>query len=46
MPRRDDIEKILIIGSGPVVIGQAVELNNSATQACRAVGEEGYNVVL
>jgi carbamoyl-phosphate synthase large subunit len=46
MPRRDDIEKILIIGSGPIVIGQAAEFDYSGTQACRALRDEGYNVVL
>ncbi|MXW76486.1 MAG: carbamoyl-phosphate synthase large subunit [Acidimicrobiaceae bacterium] len=46
MPRRDDIESILIIGSGPIVIGQACEFDYSGTQACRALKEEGYRVVL
>src|SRR5665647_2429632 len=46
MPRRDDIEKILIIGSGPIVIGQACEFDYSGTQACKALKEEGYRVVL
>jgi carbamoyl-phosphate synthase large subunit len=46
MPRRDDIEKILIIGSGPIVIGQACEFDYSGTQACKALREEGYQVVL
>jgi carbamoyl-phosphate synthase large subunit len=46
MPRRDDIEKILIIGSGPIVIGQAAEFDYSGTQACRALRDEGYRVVL
>ncbi|MEX1010998.1 MAG: carbamoyl-phosphate synthase large subunit [Balneolaceae bacterium] len=46
MPRRDDIKKILIIGSGPIVIGQACEFDYSGTQACRSLKEEGYEVVL
>ena len=46
MPRRDDLEKILIIGSGPIVIGQACEFDYSGTQACKALREEGYQVVL
>ncbi len=46
MPRRDDIQKILIIGSGPIVIGQACEFDYSGTQACRSLKEEGYKVVL
>ena len=46
MPRRDDINKILIIGSGPIVIGQACEFDYSGTQACKALREEGYQVVL
>lgn len=46
MPRRDDIKKILIIGSGPIVIGQACEFDYSGTQACKALREEGYEVVL
>ncbi len=46
MPRRDDIHKILIIGSGPIVIGQACEFDYSGTQACRALKSEGYEVVL
>ena len=46
MPRRDDIHKILIIGSGPIVIGQACEFDYSGTQACRALRQEGYEVVL
>ena len=46
MPRRDDIETILIIGSGPIVIGQACEFDYSGTQACRVLREEGYRVVL
>jgi len=46
MPRRDDIHKILIIGSGPIIIGQACEFDYSGTQACKALKEEGYEVVL
>jgi carbamoyl-phosphate synthase large subunit len=46
MPRRDDITKILIVGSGPIVIGQACEFDYSGTQACRALKQEGYEVVL
>ena len=46
MPRRTDIRKILIIGSGPIVIGQACEFDYSGTQACKALKEEGYEVVL
>ncbi|MBN1104878.1 MAG: carbamoyl-phosphate synthase large subunit, partial [Deltaproteobacteria bacterium] len=46
MPKRNDIQKILIIGSGPIVIGQACEFDYSGTQACKALVEEGYEVVL
>ena len=46
MPKRTDIHKILIIGSGPIIIGQACEFDYSGTQACRALKEEGYEVVL
>ncbi len=46
MPKRTDINKILIIGSGPIVIGQACEFDYSGTQACKALKEEGYKVVL
>jgi carbamoyl-phosphate synthase large subunit len=46
MPKRTDIHKILIIGSGPIVIGQACEFDYSGTQACKALREEGYKVVL
>ncbi|MGC1272685.1 MAG: carbamoyl-phosphate synthase large subunit, partial [Planctomycetaceae bacterium] len=46
MPRRDDLSKILIIGSGPIVIGQACEFDYSGVQACKALREEGYEVVL
>ncbi|MCH2185189.1 carbamoyl-phosphate synthase large subunit [Myxococcota bacterium] len=46
MPRRDDLNTILVIGSGPIVIGQACEFDYSGTQACKALREEGYRVVL
>jgi carbamoyl-phosphate synthase large subunit len=46
MPRRTDLRKILLIGSGPIVIGQACEFDYSGTQACKALREEGYEVVL
>ena len=46
VPRRNDIHKILLIGSGPIVIGQACEFDYSGTQACKALREEGYEVVL
>ena len=46
MPKRTDIKKILLIGSGPIVIGQACEFDYSGTQACRALREEGYEVIL
>lgn len=46
MPRRNDLKKILLLGSGPIVIGQACEFDYSGTQACKALREEGYEVVL
>jgi carbamoyl-phosphate synthase large subunit len=46
MPRRDDIHKVLILGSGPIVIGQAAEFDYSGVQACKVLREEGYDVVL
>ena len=46
MPRRDDIRKILIIGSGPIIIGQACEFDYSGTQACKALKTLGYEIVL
>ncbi len=46
MPRRDDIASVLVIGSGPIVIGQACEFDYSGTQACRVLKEEGFRVVL
>ncbi|WP_267383662.1 carbamoyl-phosphate synthase large subunit [Cyanobacterium sp. uoEpiScrs1] len=46
MPRRNDLKKILILGAGPIVIGQACEFDYSGTQACKALREEGYEIVL
>lgn len=46
MPKRTDIKKIMVIGSGPIVIGQAAEFDYAGTQACLALKEEGYEVVL
>ncbi len=46
MPRRTDLQSILIIGSGPIIIGQAVEFDYSGTQACKALREEGYRIIL
>src|SRR5699024_161731 len=46
MPKNEQIEKILVIGSGPIIIGQAAEFDYSGTQACHALKEEGYTVVL
>src|SRR5271157_1410769 len=46
MPKRTDLRKILLVGSGPIVIGQACEFDYSGTQACKALKEEGYTVVL
>jgi carbamoyl-phosphate synthase large subunit len=46
MPKRTDIKKILIVGSGPIIIGQACEFDYSGTQACKALKEEGYEIVL
>ena len=46
MPRRDDIQSILIIGAGPIIIGQACEFDYSGTQACKALRDEGYRVIL
>src|SRR4028118_423305 len=46
MPRRDDLHKILLLGSGPIVIGQASEFDYSGTQACKALRREVYEVVL
>ena len=46
MPKRTDLETILIIGAGPIIIGQACEFDYSGAQACKALREEGYRVVL
>ena len=46
MPRNQDIKKVLVIGSGPIVIGQAAEFDYAGTQACRSLKEEGVEVVL
>ena len=46
MPKRTDIKKILIIGSGPIIISQACEFDYSGTQACKALREEGFKVIL
>src|ERR1700744_689230 len=46
MPRRTDLKSVLVIGSGPIVIGQACEFDYSGTQACRVLRDEGYRVVL
>ena len=46
MPKRSDLKSVLIIGSGPIVIGQACEFDYSGTQACKALREEGIRVVL
>ena len=46
MPRNEDIRKVLVIGSGPIVIGQAAEFDYAGAQACRVLREAGVNVVL
>ena len=46
MPKRTDLKSIIIIGAGPIVIGQACEFDYSGTQACKALKEEGYRVIL
>ena len=46
MPKRKDIRKILVVGAGPIIIGQACEFDYSGTQACKALKDEGYKVVL
>ena len=46
MPKREDIKTVMIIGSGPIVIGQACEFDYSGTQACKALREQGYKIVL
>ena len=46
MPKRSDIESVLIVGAGPIIIGQACEFDYSGAQACKALREEGYRVIL
>jgi len=46
MPKRKDIKSILIVGAGPIIIGQGCEFDYSGTQACKALREEGYRVIL
>ena len=46
MPKRKDLKKILVVGAGPIIIGQACEFDYSGTQACKALKNEGYKVVL
>ena len=46
MPKQTDIKSILVIGAGPIIIGQACEFDYSGTQACRALKEEGYRIIL
>ena len=46
MPKRSDIKSILIVGAGPIVIGQACEFDYSGTQACKALKNEGYKIIL
>ena len=46
MPKRTDIRKILVVGAGPIIIGQACEFDYSGTQACKALKDEGYKVIL
>ena len=46
MPRRNDIKSILIIGAGPIIIGQACEFDYSGTQACKALKADGYRIIL
>ena len=46
MPRRNDLKRILIVGSGPIIIGQACELDYSGAQACKALRADGYEVIL
>ena len=46
MPKRNDIKSILIVGAGPIIIGQGCEFDYSGTQACKALREEGYKVIL
>jgi carbamoylphosphate synthase large subunit len=46
MPKRNDLKTILVVGAGPIIIGQACEFDYSGTQACKALKDEGYKVVL
>ena len=46
MPKRKDLKKILVVGAGPIIIGQACEFDYSGTQACKALKDEGYKVCL
>ena len=46
MPKREDIKSILIIGAGPIIIGQACEFDYSGTQACKALKKEGFRIIL
>ncbi|MGC8863112.1 MAG: carbamoyl-phosphate synthase subunit L, partial [Armatimonadota bacterium] len=46
MPKRTDLERVMVVGSGPIVIGQAAEFDYAGTQACKALREEGISVVL
>ena len=46
MPKRNDIKKILVVGAGPIIIGQACEFDYSGTQACKALKDDGYEVIL
>ena len=46
MPKRKDIKKILVVGAGPIIIGQACEFDYSGTQACKALKDEGYHSML
>ena len=46
MPKRNDIKSVMIIGAGPIIIGQACEFDYSGAQACKALKEEGYRVIL
>jgi carbamoyl-phosphate synthase large subunit len=46
MPKRKDLKKILVVGAGPIIIGQACEFDYSGTQACKALRDEGYKVIL
>ena len=46
MPKRKDLKKILVVGAGPIIIGQACEFDYSGTQACKALKKEGYRIIL